>query len=152
MLYDHVRVHPDPNVTRLTVALVGVDQTGASVGVRVPVEKSLTLFLNGQEIVTAMTIGDYPEDLAVGYFLNQGMLRPDDVITGVDYDEEVSVVVVRTARKTNYEEKLKKKKPQMDQMRLKASTGRFKVVLVTWLPFRSSAARIVPQVKEMGRG
>ncbi len=32
-------------------------------------------------------------------------------------------------------EKLKKKKPQMDQMRLKASSGRFKVVLVTWLPF-----------------
>ncbi len=74
-----------------------------------PVERSLTLFLNGQEIVTAMTVGDYPEDLAVGYFLNQGMLRPDDVITGIDYDEEVAVVVVRTERKTNYEEKLKKK-------------------------------------------
>jgi FdhD protein len=56
-----------------------------------------------------MTIGDYPEDLAVGYLLNQGMLRPDDIITGIDYDEELSVVVVRTARQTNYEEKLKKK-------------------------------------------
>jgi FdhD protein len=75
----------------------------------VPVERSLTLFLNGQEIVTAMTIGDYPEELAVGYFLNQGMLRPEDVITGIDYDEEIAVVVVRTERKTNYEEKLRKK-------------------------------------------
>ena len=37
------------------------------------------------------------------------MLHTDDVITGIDYDEEISVVVVRTARKTNYEEKLKKK-------------------------------------------
>jgi FdhD protein len=73
------------------------------------VERSLTLFLNGQEIVTAMTIGDYPEDLAVGYFLNQGMLRPEDVITGIDHDEEIGVVVVRTGRKTNYEEKLRKK-------------------------------------------
>jgi FdhD protein len=109
MLFDHVPLLPNPKDTRLTVALAGVDQTGTAVEARVPVEKSLTLFLNGQEIVTAMTIGDYPEDLAVGYFLNQGMLRPDDVITGVDYDEEVSVVVVRTARKTNYEEKLKKK-------------------------------------------
>jgi FdhD protein len=45
----------------------------------------------------------------VGYFLNQGMLRPDDVITGIDYDDELAVVVVRTRRKTNYEEKLKKK-------------------------------------------
>ena len=33
------------------------------------------------------------------------------------------------------EEKLKKLKPQIDQMRLKASTGRFKVLIVTWVPF-----------------
>ena len=73
------------------------------------VERALTIFLNSQEIVTAMTIGDYPEYLAIGYLLNQHMLLPDDVVTGVDYDEELSVVVVRTKRKTNYEKKLKKK-------------------------------------------
>jgi FdhD protein len=56
-----------------------------------------------------MTIGDYPEYLAIGYLLNQHMLLPDDVITGVDYDEELAAVVVRTKRKTNYEKKLKKK-------------------------------------------
>ena len=56
-----------------------------------------------------MTIGDYPDYLAVGYLLNQNMLLPDDVVTGVDYDEELAVVVVRTKRKTNYEKKLKKK-------------------------------------------
>ena len=102
-------IRPNPADERLTVSVTGVDHTGATVESRVPVERSLTLFLNGQEIVTAMTIGDYPEDLAVGYFLNQGMLQPDDTITGIDYDEELSVVVVRTARKTNYEEKLRKK-------------------------------------------
>src|SRR3546814_20093383 len=37
------------------------------------------------------------------------MLKPDDVIEGIDHDEELDVVVVRTARATNYEEKLKKK-------------------------------------------
>jgi FdhD protein len=105
----HLRVRPNPDDPRLTVNLAGIDHTGAAVETRVPVERSLTLFLNGQEIVTAMTIGDYPEDLAVGYFLNQGMLQPDDTITGIDYDEELSVVVVRTARKTDYEEKLRKK-------------------------------------------
>src|SRR5215213_5659829 len=104
-----LRVKPNPDDQRLTVSLTGVDHTGAAVETRVPVEQSLTLFLNGQEIVTAMTIGDYPKDLAVGYFLNQGMLRQDDTITGIDYDEELSVVVVRTVRKTNYEEKLRKK-------------------------------------------
>jgi len=104
-----LRIRPNPDDQRLTVNLAGIDHTGTAVETRVPVEKSLTLFLNGQEIVTAMTIGDYPEDLAVGYFLNQGMLRPDDTITAIDYDEELSVVVVRTARKTDYEEKLRKK-------------------------------------------
>jgi FdhD protein len=107
--FDRIRVRPKPDDRRLTVSLTGTDHTGATVETMVPVERSLTLFLNGQEIVTAMTIGDYPEDLAVGYFLNQGMLRPEDVITGIDYDEELAVVVVRTERKTNYEEKLKKK-------------------------------------------
>ena len=108
-----LRVRPNPDDQRLTVNLAGIDHTGAAVETRVPVERSLTLFLNGQEIVTAMTIGDYPEDLAVGYFLNQGMLRPDDMITGIDYDEELSVVVVRTARKTNYEEKLAQEDPDL---------------------------------------
>jgi len=75
----------------------------------VTVERPLTIFLNSQEIVTAMTIGDHPDYLAIGYLLNQNMLQPDDVVTGVDYDEELSVVVVRTERETNYEEKLKKK-------------------------------------------
>ena len=73
------------------------------------VERALTIFLNAQEIVTAMTIGDYPEYLALGYLLNQNMLRPDDVVTGVDYDEDLEVVVVRTERSTDYEQKLKKK-------------------------------------------
>src|SRR5213083_124516 len=37
------------------------------------------------------------------------MLHTDDDVTGIDYDEELAVVVVRTKRKTNYEKKLKKK-------------------------------------------
>jgi FdhD protein len=102
-------VRPDPDDQRLTLTLSGIDHTGAPTQAIVPVERPLTLFLNGQEIVTAMTIGDHPQDLAVGYFLNQGMLLPEDVITGIDYDEDLAVVVVRTQRKTNYEEKLKKK-------------------------------------------
>ena len=75
----------------------------------VVVERPLTLFLNGQEIVTNMTIGDYPDYLAVGYLLNQNMLLPDDEITAIDYDEELETIVVRTARETDFEEKLKKK-------------------------------------------
>ncbi len=72
-------------------------------------ERPLTIFLNAQEIVTAMTIGDYPAYLALGFLRNQGMLRDDEVIKGVDYDEELETVVVRTQAQTTYEDKLKKK-------------------------------------------
>jgi FdhD protein len=102
-------IRPDPLDPRLTERVVGVDQTGAKIETAVVVERALTIFLNSQEIVTAMTIGDYPDYLAIGYLLNQNMLKPDDVVTKVDYDEELQVVVVRTKRKTNYEKKLKKK-------------------------------------------
>src|SRR6202043_2550790 len=106
---DDYLIRPDPLDPRLTERVKGIDQTGAAIETSVTVERALTIFLNSQEIVTAMTIGDHPEYLALGYLLNQNMLKPDDTVTGVDYDEELSVVVVRTKRKTNYEKKLKKK-------------------------------------------
>ena len=100
---------PDPDDPRLTETVDGIDHAGKPVQTRVVTEKPLTLFLNGQEIVTMMTIGDYPEYLAVGYLLNQNMLLPDDEITAIDVDQELDVVVVRTTRETDFEDKLKKK-------------------------------------------
>jgi FdhD protein len=102
-------LRPNPADPRLTERVRGIDQTGQPTETSVVVERALTIFLNSQEIVTAMTINDYPEYLAIGYLLNQNMLHADDVVTAVDYDEELSVVVVRTERRTDYEEKLKKK-------------------------------------------
>ena len=102
-------LRPDPGDARLTRRVAGVDQEGNAIETAVVVERPLTLFLNGQEIVTMMTVGDHPDYLAVGYLLNQNMLRPDDEITGIEHDEELELVVVRTKRRTNYEEKLKRK-------------------------------------------
>ncbi len=102
-------IAPDPGAPRLTRAVEGVDHTGARSRIAVVEERPLTIFLNAQEIVTAMTIGDYPEYLALGFLRNQGMLQPDDRVTAVDYDEDLETVVVRTARKTGYEHKLRKK-------------------------------------------
>src|SRR5512134_3116515 len=98
-------VRPDPDDARLTRRVVGVDQSGNPVETSVVVERPLTVYLNGQEIVTMMTIGDYPEFLAVGYLINQNMLRPDYEVTGVDYDSEIDTVVVRTKRRTDFEDK-----------------------------------------------
>jgi FdhD protein len=106
---DDYLLRPDPADPRLTERVAGVDQSGERIETSVTVERALTIYLNGQEIVTAMTIGDYPEYLALGYLLNQNMLRPDDEVTGVDYDEDLAVAVVRTTRATDYEAKLKKK-------------------------------------------
>ena len=102
-------IAPDPGAPRLTRAVQGVDQNGAVSRISVVEERPLTIFLNRQEIVTAMTIGDYPQYLALGFLRNQGMLRDGEDITGVDYDEEIETVVVRTASQTTYEDKLKKK-------------------------------------------
>ncbi len=83
-------IAPAPKTGRLTHTVSGLDH-------------------NRQEIVAAMTIGDYPECLGVGYLRNQGMFLPTDTTTGIDFDEEVASVIVRNVRETNYEDKLKKK-------------------------------------------
>ncbi len=100
---------PDPSDPRLTERVTGTDHEGKPIETSVVVERPLTLFLNGQEVVTMMTICDFPDHLAVGYLLNQNMLRPDDEITGIDFDGEIETVVVRTKRKTDFEKKLRKK-------------------------------------------
>lgn len=102
-------VLPDPSNTRLTRVIKGTDHTGADTETSVVEERPLTIYLNRQEIVTAMTIGDYPELLALGFLRNQGMLLANDVVTSVDFDDEIETVVVRTERETSYEEKVKKK-------------------------------------------
>ena len=102
-------IAPDPGAPRLTRAVQGFDHSGARTEIRVVEERPLTIFLNAQEIVTAMTIGDYPAYLALGFLRNQGMLRDGEDIIGVDYDEELETVVVRTARATDYEDKMRRK-------------------------------------------
>ena len=89
--------------------VAGIDHTGKSVISNIINEKPLTLFLNSTEIVTLMTIGDWPQLLALGYLRNQNMLRDDDMIEAVEHDEQLGVVVVRTARATDYESRLRKK-------------------------------------------
>ena len=100
---------PKINNLKLTKEVLVTDENKKKIKMHSVVERPLTLFLNEQEIVTMMTICDYAEYLAIGYLLNQNMLKKNDKIMSVDYDEEISTVVVRTKSKTNYEEKLKKK-------------------------------------------
>ncbi len=116
-------VRPQPDDPRLTRAVTGIDHEGRSIETAVVMERPLTLFLNGREIVTMMTIGDHPDYLAVGYLLNQNMLRPENRITGIDYDDELETVVVRTDRETDFEDKLKRFAPQCAMARTRAWTS-----------------------------
>lgn len=106
---DHYLIAPDPGAEGLTRMVDGTDETGAPQRIAVVEERPLTIFLNAREVVTAMTIGDYPEFLALGFLKNQGMLQTDEKVLGVEFDAELETVVVRTDGTTIYEEKLAKK-------------------------------------------
>ena len=96
---QNLYIGPNVNQPGLTTELIGKDANGQSVQLPVVTEKAITIFLNNQEIVTAMTIGDYLEELAIGFLFNQSMITADDKIDQIDYDEDLSVIVVRTEKK-----------------------------------------------------
>ena len=102
-------ISPDLGNDDLTKSIDCFNEAGEQIKLPVITEVPLTIYLNKQEIVTAMTLGDMPELLAVGYLLNQKMLKSEDIISEINYDKELQVVVVRTNRKTNYEKKMEKK-------------------------------------------
>ena len=102
-------ISPDLDNDNLTETIECLNESAEKITLPVVKEIPLTIYLNKQEIVTAMTLGDMPDLLAVGYLLNQNMLKRDDIISEIDYDKELQIVVVRTNRKTNYEKKMEKK-------------------------------------------
>ena len=106
---SNIMITPNPNDAKLTQLVKGKNEIGDNIDLSVVTEKALTIYLNSQEIVTTMTLGDMPKELAIGYLLNQNMLQLDDKINEIEYDEDLEVVIVRTQRKTNYEKKLSKK-------------------------------------------
>ena len=102
-------LRPQPNDPKLTERVAGIDQNGDTLEAHVVVERPLTIFLNRQEIVTVMTIGDYPDYLAVGYLINQNMLDPSERVVAIDFEKEIDTVVVRTEGETDFEDKLRQK-------------------------------------------
>ena len=102
-------IKPDLNNSYLTEEITSYDENGKETKLPVVKEIALTIFLNKEEIVTVMTLGDMPELLALGYLVNQNMIKKEDQISSIDYDDELKVVIVRTNKITKFETKLKKK-------------------------------------------
>ena len=106
---ENYLISPDIYNETLFGGVLGLDHNGRTAVMDVIEEKPLTIYLNSKEVITAMTIGDHPKYLAIGFLYNQGMLTRDDELTAVEFDSELDVVVVRTRKYTNFEKKLKKK-------------------------------------------
>ena len=102
-------ISPNTENDNLTQKIGGSDQDNKQISTKVIKEDALTIFLNDQEIVTLMCIIDHPKYLAVGYLINQNMIKMNDKIKSINFDADLKVIVVRTNRKTNYEKILKKK-------------------------------------------
>lgn len=89
-----------------------VDQYSEQREVHVAGESPLTLKVNDREIVTLMTLGTHPEELALGYLRNQRLLEniSDIESVNVNWDKETVDVVTQAGKEiTDWEEKLSKR-------------------------------------------
>jgi FdhD protein len=93
-------LHALPRLTQarvpLTRAVRVVDASGEGRDIALPDERALTLYVDKQELVTLMTLGQEPELLALGYLLNQGLIASADEIESVTVDWSVGAAAVRT--------------------------------------------------------
>ena len=78
-------ISPNIHNDALTQNISGKDQDNNFIKTKVIKEGSLTIFLNNQEIVTLMCIIDHPKYLALGYLLNQNMIKINEKIKMVPH-------------------------------------------------------------------
>jgi len=95
-----IEITHDPRPVTFTVD--AVDERGETVPTAIAGEHPLTLYLDKRELVTLMTLGAAPEQLALGYLRNQRIVRsPDEVASvQVDWDTNAVAVTSRTLRDT----------------------------------------------------
>jgi len=95
-----------------THAVIAVNQFGENKDVHIAGESPLTLKVDDREIVTLMTLGTHPEELALGYLRNQRLLEDisDVEAVTVNWDKErVDVTLTPGKEITDWEEKLSKR-------------------------------------------
>lgn len=83
-------------VAPLIAEIEAVDEQGRASTIHIPAERPLTLYLDKRELVTLMTMGGWPEALALGYLRNQRFVRSLDQIASVQVDWEVESAAVTT--------------------------------------------------------
>ena len=99
---------PRPDAPGLTRLLTGTDHNGEDLELSVVEERPLSIYLNSREVITQMTVGDYPEYLALGFLHNQDLLSSANPVTSVEHHADIATVVVRTASEGDIEDKLRR--------------------------------------------
>ena len=95
-----------------TEQVSAVDEFGDTREVNVAGEFPLTLKVDDREVVTLMTLGTHPEDLALGYLRNQRLIENLTDIKSVQVDwerERVDVVTTHGKGIIDWENKLSKR-------------------------------------------
>ena len=73
-----------------------INHLGEQTDVRIAGERPLSIKIDDQELVTLMTLGSNPEDLALGYVRNQGIVENIEAIKSVKVDWEKETADIRT--------------------------------------------------------
>ena len=94
---------PEENIPKLVSKVRVFNEENKVKYINLIDEKILTIYLNSQEVLTALTVCDYPEYLAVGFLFNQNIISSKAEIKEVEFNEELSAVVVRTYKQTFFE-------------------------------------------------
>jgi FdhD protein len=82
------------NARPATYTVDAVNERGEQVPTPIAGEHPLTIYLDKRELVTRMTLGAAPEDLALGYLRNQRLVRSIDEISAVHVDWDVDAVAI----------------------------------------------------------
>jgi FdhD protein len=80
----------------LTFDITALNEKGEVLPISIAGENPLTLYVDKREIVTLMTLGVWPEALAIGYMRNQRLVERLQDIVSVHVDWEVNAVAVTT--------------------------------------------------------
>jgi len=92
-----------------TFEVEAFNERGEMVPTSIAGEHPLTLYLDKRELVTLMTLGHAPEALAIGFLRNQRLVATIEDIKSVQVDWETESVAVTTIRKSDIENKTRKK-------------------------------------------
>lgn len=106
--------HYQPELTNAglhsTSEVTALNEFNQQVNSNIAVERALTLYLDKREIVTLMTLGNYPELLILGWLHNQRLITDIHQLKSIQVDWETESVAITTHRAVdNLDEKLNHK-------------------------------------------